>query len=145
MSNPDYNLRAGASGPAVSGPAGDVLIALANGKVQFQPQGELNTQFVTATLPVTALTFTTPQTRKIVVTLDATTTFDITWPTTPRVVIIQVKQGAGAPFTPTFPSEVKFAGGVLPVWSTVAGRWDELAIDWDGVHGTVSFGTNYSP
>ena len=47
MSNPDYNLRAGASGPAVSGPAGDVLIALANGKVQFQPQGELNTQFVT--------------------------------------------------------------------------------------------------
>ncbi len=71
--------------------------------------------------------------------------FAITGPAEPQVVIIQVVQGAGGPFTPAFPTEVKFAGNVLPIWSTIAGHWDELAIHWDGTHGTVSFGTNYSP
>jgi len=141
----EFVLRSAPSGPLLTGPEGDVLTADGNGRVSFQPLGSLNTQLVTASTPNTALDFNTPQTRKFVVTLDASTTFQITWPTTPSVVIIQLKQGAAAPFTPTFPSEVRFAGGVLPIWSTVAGHWDELAIDWDGVHATVSFGTNYSP
>lgn len=48
------------------------------------------------------------------------------------VLTFMLKQGAsGGPYVPTFPTSVKWPGGLVPTWSTTAGYRDIITISWD--------------
>lgn len=141
-----WTLRAGTSGAVVSGPAGYVLTADADGSVSWAPGVQLETLEVTATDAVTALDLT--GVNDCVVTLNVSTTLAIVWPAFSRVVLLELIQGPGGGKVPTFGAEVRFANNnATPVWATVAGHYDQLALRWDARRGraTASYADNYLP
>jgi hypothetical protein len=144
MPDPSFALRQSSSGPVVTGTPGDVLTFDPGGQtVSGKPPGKLTTIDVVASGPATVCDFT--RARSVHVEMEVNTTLSIVWPPVDMVVIVRLIQGAGGGFVASFPAEVKFTDNAPPTWSTTPGHWDQIAIDWDGVTGTASYGLNYGP
>jgi hypothetical protein len=84
---------------------------------------------------VTASTATTNlnlnETPLLSITLTTSTTLSLGSPQT-GVYVIKLIQGGAGSHTVTFPSSVKWAGGVVPTLTTTAGAWDYITFVYDG-------------
>ncbi len=77
-------------------------------------------------------------------TLTAATTPTFTNPTGPAFLSIEVVQGGVGSFTVTWPSTVRWPGGVAPTLSTAVGAVDIVDFRWNGTNYDGSFNLNYS-